>query len=174
MVRTLLSPVSELQQMIDFMDRAFNSAWSESSANRANPNFVYSLPVDIWQKDNACFIRAALPGVKPEDLDVQVQDGFLTISGELKPVAHAEENISFWRREYTYGKFTRSIRLPDFAIAEKVEASFEHGFVTITVPLAIQQPKSLRVPIRTVANVSTPALEQNAEDSGTKKTHANA
>jgi len=163
MFRTLLNPMSELQQMIDSMDRAFNSVRSEVRSTGQSSEMI--LPVDIWQKDNSVFIRAAVPGVSKEDLDIQVADHILTISGETKHEALQDEKANFWRREYALGRFRRSIRLPDFAIAEKVEATFENGFVTISVPLAIQSPKVVQVPIRSSIEGTTGALEQHAESS---------
>ena len=160
MFRTLLNPMSELQQMIDSMDRAFNLSRSESRPTWQASEMT--LPVDIWQKDNSVLIRAAVPGVAEEDLEIQVSEHILTISGETKHDALQDEKASFWRREYAIGKFRRSIRLPDFAIAEKIEATFDKGFVTIMVPLAIQSPKVVQVPIRKSIGSGAGVLEQNA------------
>jgi HSP20 family protein len=163
MFKTLLSPMSELQQMIDSMDRAFNTVRSEPRPTFQNSEMI--LPVDIWQKDNTVFIRAAVPGVAKEDLDIQVAEHILTISGETKHEALQDDKANFWRREYALGRFRRSIRLPDFAISEKIEASFKNGFVTISVPLAIQSPKVVQVPIRSSIEGTTGALEQQTETS---------
>ena len=160
MFRTLLNPMSELQQMIDSMDRAFQSVRPDNRNSNLNP--VYTLPVDIWQKENTVFIRAAVPGVKPEDLDVEVNEHVLVISGEMTHDALSDQSANFWRREYAVGKFARSIRLPDFAIAEKIEARFENGFVTISVPLAIKSPQVVKVPIKSIDESRQPALTQEA------------
>ena len=167
MFRTLLNPMSELQQMIDSMDRAFQSVRTEGRTANWNP--VYTLPVDIWQKDNTVYIRAAVPGVKREDLDIEVNEHVLTISGEMSHDALKDESANFWRREYAVGKFSRSIRLPDFAIAEKIEASFENGFVTISVPLAIQSPQVVKVPIKAMDDSNQPVLTQDVQSRGTQE-----
>jgi HSP20 family protein len=158
MYRAFLNPVSELQQMIDFVDRAFAPRMGETNGVRTQHETLYNLPVDIWQKENTFFIRAAVPGIRAEDLDIQFQDNVLTISGETKHEQLEDKSVNVFRREYTYGKFVRSIRLPEFADAEKIEANFENGFVTITVPLAIQTPKSLKVPVKTVTSEQTPPM----------------
>jgi HSP20 family protein len=166
MFRTLLNPMSELQQMIDSMDRAFNNVRSES---RQNWPTVYTLPVDIWQKENAVYIRAAVPGVKRENLDIEVNEHVLTISGEMTHDVLGDDKVNFWRREYAIGKFSRGIRLPDFAIAEKIEATFENGFVTIMVPLAIQSPQVVKVPIKSVDETPQQVLTQNADSNEHQK-----
>ncbi len=75
MYRAFLSPVGELQQMIDFMDRMVNTSWSEGNFTRTEDP-VFNLPVDIWEEDNSYFIRAAVPGVKPEDLEITFRIAF--------------------------------------------------------------------------------------------------
>ena len=163
MLRPLLNPVSELQQMIDFMDRSFNSIWSDAVGSRGFSEPVFNLPVDVWEKDNRYFIRAAVPGMKPKNLDVQVSDGVLTLSGETKHEFESDKNARFWRREYSYGKFRRTIRLPENVKAEEIEATFDNGFVTVVVPMQVEERKSLRVPIRTGTSQVQPAIEQNAQ-----------
>jgi len=157
MYRTFLSSASELQQMIDFMDRVFNTGWSEGNSTRAS-DVVYNLPVDIWEKDNFYFIRAAVPGVKPENLDITVQDNVLTLGGEVKHQWEGDQNVKFWRLETTYGKFRRSIRLPEQVKTDEIEAAFESGFVTITIPKLVLEPQVIRVPIK--GSVSRPMIEQ--------------
>ena len=146
MFKTFLSSASELQQMIDFMDRAFGLSWSENAPRTRD--IVYNLPVDIWEKNDTYYIRAAVPGVKPENVEITIQNDVLTLSGEIRHHWEGDKDVKFWRLEYTYGKFGRTIRLPDHVKTDQIEASFENGFVTITIPKATQQERVMRVPIK--------------------------
>src|SRR4026207_964389 len=125
MYRTFLNPV-ELHQMIDIVDRAFGTLLSRPGSE-PNPDVVYTLPVDIWQKDNACFVRACLPGLKPEALDIHVEGDVLTLSGTTVDENVNDKGVKVWRNEYPYGKFTRNIRLPEFALTDQMQAKFEDG-----------------------------------------------
>ncbi len=92
-----------------------------------------------------------MPGVDPEQIDIQIENNVLTIRGELKS-DYEETQAKVYRREYSYGKFSRSIRLPEDLNHEEVSAEFKHGFVTITLPRTpTPQPKVLRVPIKPAA-----------------------
>jgi len=145
MYRSLLNPVSDLQQLVEFIDRAF--APMRPGATESAP--TYTLPVDIFQKENVFYVRAAVPGVAPSDLDIQVHNSIMTISAESSAQSAFDEDTQVWRREYAIGRFQRSLRLPEFADVEHIEAHFENGFVTIRVPLAIQTPKSLKISVQT-------------------------
>lgn len=102
-------------------------------------NAGLTLPLEILEKDGKVLVRAAVPGVAPEDLDVSVEDGVLAIRGELKR-EHEDKDVRVYRREYTYGTFSRSLRLPDDLDLDHVDAEFKNGFVTITLP-RVEQPK---------------------------------
>jgi HSP20 family protein len=165
MSRLLLGPMSELQQMIDYMDRSLHAAWPEGmQQTQSSQGRVFSLAVDIWEKGDAFFVRAALPGVRPENLDVQVEDNVLTLSGEIRHESEADREARFWRREHVYGKFTRSVRLPENVKIDEIEASFDNGFVTVTVPKAAEKPKARRVPIRAQGQ-DQEALERDNSES---------
>ena len=145
MYKTLVNPISEMQQMFDLMDRVFVN---NQHVSRRSEDSALTLPVDIWEKDNAFFVRAAVPGIKPEELDITVEDGILTLRGETRNDS-ATEDSRVWRSEYSYGSFVRSLRLPENVSLDTIDASFDNGFVTIVVPKVAEQKKSLKVPVRT-------------------------
>ncbi|MFC3101694.1 Hsp20/alpha crystallin family protein [Altererythrobacter lauratis] len=89
-------------------------------------------PVNIWQNGEAAAITAELPGVEPGDIDIEVKDNILTLSGERKAPEHPE-GASWHRRERAFGRFTRAIRLPFRLDPEKVEARFANGVLRIAV-----------------------------------------
>jgi HSP20 family protein len=102
--------------------------------------------VDVLTKDDNLVIRAELPGLKQEDVDITLQNGVLTISGEHK-VDEEEERGSYHVRERRYGSFRRSMTLPEGIDESKVHARFEDGVLEVTVEgAAIEQaPKRIEI-----------------------------
>lgn len=149
MSRSLVTfdPIREMAEMTNWADRFFGSSlMRDFPTARFSQNL--SLPIDIYEKDNKLWIKAAVPGVNAEDLDVSVEDHVLTIRGETKQ-DEVTENDRVYRREYNYGAFTRSIRLPENVNLEKVEANFDKGFVYVTIPIVEEpKPKALKVPVK--------------------------
>lgn len=88
--------------------------------------------VNLWQNDEAVVITAELPGVEPSDIDVSVKDNVLTVSGERKAF-ESDDNTIWHRRERSFGRFSRSVRLPFVARDEQVEARFADGVLRIVV-----------------------------------------
>lgn len=160
---TFNSPLSEFQRVMDLMDRTFGQ-WIGEGGNRTTEAAHHTLPIDVWQKGAELFVRAAVPGVAPEELEIQFQDGMLTIAGETKRAVQSDNDARVWRREYTHGKFSRTVRLPENVIDEKIEAAFDNGFVTITIPLMVQERKSLKIPVKAIGQHDTKALEANSKD----------
>ncbi|MDI6858169.1 MAG: Hsp20/alpha crystallin family protein [Dehalococcoidia bacterium] len=102
-------------------------------------------PIDMYETDNEIVVKASLPGVKPEDVDITIAGETLTIKGETK---HEEEEkkANYYRKENWYGTFARSISLPSQVEAEKAHAEFENGMLRLTIPKAEQvRPKSIKV-----------------------------
>ena len=121
--------IDDVRAMNEMLDRLFTPAKSASAA----------LPVDVLEQDGKFVIKAAVPGVAPDELDVQIENNILTIKGEHKP-EETQENAKVYRREVSYGSFSRAIRLPENLNFEQVDASFKHGVVTITIP-KVEEPK---------------------------------
>lgn len=86
--------------------------------------------VNIWQGGESTAVTAELPGVAPADIDIQVKEDLLTISGERKP-PQTDGEAAWLRRERGYGRFSRVIRLPYRVDADKVEARFEDGVLQV-------------------------------------------
>ena len=144
---TRFSPISEMQRMNDMFDRLFGSPIAASQRLVAGPRDL-TVPLDVVEKEDRFIVRAAVPGVSPDALNVSIEDGVLTISGETK---HEEEgeNDKVYFRECSYGSFTRSIRLPQNLEVDKVDAEFDNGFVNIAIPkVPEEKPKVVKVPVR--------------------------
>lgn len=92
-----------------------------------------SMPVEITEKENEYDIRAELPGVKKEDLDIDIDKNYLTIRAK-KEEETCEDKKAYKKSEFKYGEFSRSIYLPQDIDAEKIDATIEHGVLKIKIP----------------------------------------
>lgn len=104
------------------------------------------LTIDVYQTDNDVVIKSTIAGVKPEDLDVSINNDMVTIRGERRN----EEEVSdenFYYQECYWGAFSRSVILPVDVIAEKIEASMKNGILTIRLPKA-ETNKTKKIQVR--------------------------
>lgn len=148
MLRTLvnLTPANEFRAVEEMLGQLFGNSCNESTPAAA------TLAVDITEHENTLLIRSAVPGIAPEDLEITVENGVLTIRGETKAESSGE-NERIYRREISYGAFSRSIRLGENLNIEQVEATFKNGVVTIKIPRVIEaKPEPRRIPITTVSD----------------------
>jgi HSP20 family protein len=101
--------------------------------------------VDIYEDDNAIHLKAELPGMRPEDIKINVENNVLTVSGERK-LEHEDKREGYHRIERSYGTFTRSFVLPESVDPEKVEAEVTEGVLTLKIPKKPQvEPKRIEV-----------------------------
>ncbi len=104
------------------------------------------LTIDVYQNDNEIIIKSTIAGVKPEDLDVSINNDMITIRGERKQEEEiAEEN--YYYQECYWGNFSRSVILPVDVVADKVEASMKNGILTIKLPKA-DNSKAKKIQVR--------------------------
>lgn len=144
---TRFDPISEMQRMNHMFERLFGTPVDASDRFVAAPRDL-TVPLDVVEKEDKFVIRAAVPGVSPDELNVSIEGGVLTISGETKHEEEGEQDKVYFR-ECSYGSFNRSIRLPQNLEVDKVDAEFENGFVSITIPkVPEEKPKTLKVPVR--------------------------
>ena len=133
------SPWDELHRMRQQLDQMFDVAPGQRASAGVFP--LINLTED---KDNF-YVRAELPGVKGDELDIQVTGKNLAISGERK-IAAEEESAKYHRREREAGTFSRMIGLPGEIDSDKVEAKLENGILSIVVSKAeIAKPKQISV-----------------------------
>ena len=132
--RNQFSPFSEMRQMQDNMDRMWRRFGSFHN-DESNGIEAWAAPLDVAADGDDFVIRASMPGVAPENIQVSIEDGVLTIRGET--ASHFENTEgSYLMRERRSGSFHRSLRLPDTVDQDKAEPRFEHGVLTITLPKA--------------------------------------
>jgi len=126
-------PFAELRTTMDrLFEEGFSRPWRLLSADEGT---AMAFPVEVSETDAAIDIKAALPGVRPEDVDISVQGDVLTIRGEHREETK-EEKKDYYRREIRYGAFHRSLSLPVSVDADKAEARYENGILMLHLPKA--------------------------------------
>lgn len=140
---TRWEPVREMMTLREAMDRLFDDAFTRPLSIRDGG---WSTPaIDMYQTDNDVVVRAALPGFKADDVQINVTGDVLTIRGEMKHEDEQKEK-SWHIREQRSGSFERSISLPTDVVSEKAQADFDNGILTITLPKAEEvKPKTITV-----------------------------
>jgi len=135
-------PAREMMTLRDAMDRLFDDAFTRP----LSVSGVSTMPViDMFQTDDEVVVKANLPGLKAEDVDITVTGETLTLRGEYKQQAE-EKNATYHVREQRSGTFERSIMLPTDVKADKATAHFENGVLTIAMPIAEEvKPRSISI-----------------------------
>jgi HSP20 family protein len=101
--------------------------------------------MNVWTKDDVTVVTAELPGINPEDIDISVEDDTMVLKGNREP-DETPENTVYHRRERKCGSFSRTFRLPFRVDADKVQASFAKGVLSITLPRAeADKPKKITI-----------------------------
>ena len=133
-------PFDFLRQMTSEFDRMFEtSGWPSFRwpvlRTRPRADVATWFPeIDVFEKDNRLITKIDLPGLKKEDVKVEVTDGHLAISGERKTEAE-EKKENFYRCEREYGSFYRAVPLPEGVKLQDVKATFSDGVLEVSVPL---------------------------------------
>lgn len=129
-------PFSDMRQMQDTMDRLWRRVGTAARDNSESPEIeAWAVPLDVTKNGDNTVIRASMPGVSPDDIQVSIEDSVLTIKGQTAK-DQQDEGETYLMRERRTGSFHRALRLPDSVDPDKVQPSYEHGVLTITVPKA--------------------------------------
>ena len=128
------------------MDRLFDTFYGNSESEAPDVS-TWRPSVDIAETQNEYVVTADLPGINREDLDVSVTDGRLTIRGERRQTAEANQN-NVHRVERVYGTFSRAFDLPKAVDAEKISATYRDGVLSVQVPKAEEaKPKQIEIKV---------------------------
>lgn len=143
------NPMREAADLFNEFDRVFDlPAYRARMGMPLRTNDVvgsWSLALDVAEKGDVFTIKASLPGINPEDLNVSLEDNVLTVQGELKEDETIEEE-TYHIRERRYGSFSRSLRFPVPVNTNEIEASYENGVLTLTVPKSEEvKPKRIEI-----------------------------
>jgi HSP20 family protein len=141
------SPFSELVTLRQAMDRLFDDTVFRPFTALGGPEFA-RLPLDIRSTPEALLVEAELPGLKPEDVEITVENGTLTIRAEDRAERTGAEG-DWLVREISRGSVMRTVSLPTGLEADKAEATFEHGVLKLRIPRA-EQTKPRQIQIRPV------------------------
>jgi HSP20 family protein len=140
------NPVREMVSLREAMDRLLEDSFV-STRGRVAPDGVATLALDVLENDQEIEVTASIPGVKPEEIDISVTGDMLTIKGETLEEKEKEQEGSYHLRERRWGSFSRSIRLPTMVKADKAEANFENGVLTLRLP-KIEEAKTKSITIK--------------------------
>nr|AQQ74587.1 hypothetical protein [uncultured bacterium] len=135
-------PFSEIRNTMDrLFEQGFSRPW-----NLLSTEFQASFPVDIWETNDAVEVRAALPGYRPEDVDVSMVTDVLTIKATHPESEQEQSPPTYHRREIPYGSYSRSLRMPISVDSDRAEAHYEHGMLHLTLPKAeAMRPKQIKI-----------------------------
>jgi HSP20 family protein len=151
-----------LRQMTSELERVFERPFGaltwQSFRGFPFPEMGWTPRIDVFERDNRLFTKVDLPGLKKEDVKVEVTDGHLAISGERK-VETEETKDNVYRCERAYGSFYRAVPLPEGLKLEDVKATFTDGVLEVSVPLpakAQAQPRTVPIeePAKPVKNAA--------------------
>jgi HSP20 family protein len=138
-------PMRDAVTLRDAMDRLFDEAFTRPWGLTDGGRYAAAPSLDLYETENDVVIKAALPGMKAEDVDINVTGEMLTIKGETKAENEVKER-AYHIREQRWGTFERSVVLPTTVLSDKAKAEFEDGILTITLPKAEEvKPKTISV-----------------------------
>ncbi len=171
MVMSRWDPFSEALSLRDAMNRLFEQAVLQPSSEAQGRGLSGALApaLDVAESATEYTLKASLPGVKPEDVNIQLEQGTITISGEFKdeePAPSGETGgLRHHVRERRQGRFYRSVSLPGPVDADKATATFEHGVLTLRIPKAASaQPR--RIAIQGAGSAQPPVIEATSSEAG--------
>lgn len=140
-------PFALLRQMTSEFDRALadwpSFRWPFLGTFAGRESVAWSPKIDVFERDRRLVTRVDLPGMKKEDVSVEVTDGHLTLSGERKRETE-EKKDNLYRSEREYGSFRRTVPLPDGVKLEDVKATFSDGVLEVSVPLPARPDANVR------------------------------
>jgi HSP20 family protein len=141
---TYQAPV-RFNNLRDEIDRLFDAAFQAPTARAFFHPAENDFPVDLYQDKNAYIVRAELPGFRKEDVSVEVEDAVLTVTGHRRSEAKESEIQSATQEQ----KISRSITLPDDVSPDKIEARYENGVLTVTVPKREEiKPRQISIDVK--------------------------
>lgn len=135
-------PAREMMTLREAMDHLFDDAFTRPLTLRDG----WSAPaIDMYQTDDEIVVKASLPGVKADEVQINITGEILTLKGKTKQVEEKKDK-AWHMREQRWGTFERAIALPTEVVADKAKAEFENGILTITLPKAEEvKPKVVSI-----------------------------
>lgn len=142
---TRWEPFRDLVSLREAMDRLFEESVVRPGGAALAPRATGTLAVDVYETDEDVVVKASVPGVDPEDLDLSITGDTLTIKGETRAEEEVEEE-NYVYRERRYGAFSRSMTIPTSVRADEADAEFDDGVLTLRLPKTEEvKPKTIKV-----------------------------
>jgi len=135
MVMQRWDPLRELRQM----DETMNRLWRGFSGAPASTE-DWNIALDVVQRPDQIVVKASIPGVKPEAIELAIEDNILTLRADRKPDFEDEKSV-YLVQERPTGSFYRALRLPETVDSNKVQSTYENGVLTIVLPKAEEKKK---------------------------------
>ena len=154
-------PAAELNSIQNEMNRLFNSFFDQpaSTGREGAPSRRWVPAMDLVETADTYVLRADLPGLSDDEVNVQLEDNVLTIAGERK-TQHDEHEEGYYRIERAFGSFARSLTLPDGVDPAGVQAQFDRGVLEIRIPKPEQKkPRQVQIALGTRPSEETKTIE---------------
>src|ERR671915_298891 len=142
-------PFNELRRMQETMNNLWRGfgAGTTAGTTEGQEMETWAVPLDVVQQGDNVVIRASMPGVNPDNIDVSIEDNVLTIRGESAHESEHKEG-NYLMRERRSGSFYRALRLPDTVDTDQAHPFYEHGVLSITIPkVESKKAKQLKVSV---------------------------
>jgi HSP20 family protein len=154
-------PTRELSSLQNEMNRLFNAFFDTPVADAGAPVRRWIPATDLVETEGEYVLRADLPGMTENDVNIEFEDGVLTISGERK-AEHEENKEGYYRVERAFGSFSRSLTLPDGVNPDAIKASFDKGVLEVRIPKPEERkPRKVAITLgegaRTIESSAKPA-----------------
>jgi HSP20 family protein len=144
--RGFYDPQSEMNRLFDEMFGGLSSSRRSGGQQRGQGGAEWAPAIDVVQKDDDLVVRAELPGARPEDVEITVHQGVLTISGKREEQSE-EERGGYLVRERRSRSFRRSLQLPERVDEDSIRARFENGVLEVSIQgrAAVQGPRRIQL-----------------------------
>jgi HSP20 family protein len=153
-------PFRELRSLQDEVNRLFSSSFSRGGDSELTRG-AWSPNVDIFEDKDHIVLEAELPGMKPEDVNISIENNVLTIQGERK-FEKKDDQGNFHRVERSYGSFTRSFTLPPAVSSDNADAVFENGLLRLTLAKR-EEAKPRRIEIKAGTDAQAKQIDTTAK-----------
>jgi HSP20 family protein len=161
---TRWEPLHEAMTLRTLMDRFFDEPFFGTPQLLSQRIEAFPLPLDVIEEEGQYIVKASMPGVEPDQVEITLTDNVLTIKGETKRESEKSES-NYHVRERRFGSFMRHISLPVAVDSEQVEASHENGVLTLRLPKT-EAVKPKKITVNKTVNAHSPANNgQNGQDS---------
>jgi HSP20 family protein len=148
MTITRFDPFRQVSRLQERMNRVFEDAFGRTFDEHDLFGGSWTPAVDIVESADALVLHAELPGTKPEEVDIRIENNLLTLKGERRFENH-EDQGTYHRRERSYGTFARTFTLPTMVEQDKISAEYKEGVLTVTLPKKEEtKPKQISIKIK--------------------------